>query len=44
MKKLLIANRGENARNAGVSSHGRACAAGCGDLATLSMFCALESK
>jgi len=33
MKKVLIANRGENVRAAGVSAHRRACAAGGGDLA-----------
>ncbi|WP_368352253.1 MULTISPECIES: hypothetical protein [Comamonadaceae] len=32
MKKVLIANRGENVCAAGVSAHRRACAAG-GDLA-----------
>ncbi|HRM49095.1 MAG: hypothetical protein KBH33_11765 [Alicycliphilus sp.] len=33
MKKVLIANRGENDRAAGVSSHCGACAAGDGVLA-----------
>ncbi|MBX3631376.1 MAG: hypothetical protein KF695_00505 [Simplicispira sp.] len=32
--KVLIANRGENSRVAGVSPNCRACAAGNGDLAT----------
>jgi len=35
IKKVLIANRGENDRVAGVSAHCRACVAGVGDLATL---------
>ena len=36
MKKVLIANRGENDREAGVSTHRRACVAGCGEFAPLS--------
>ena len=36
MKKVLIANRGENSRAAGVSLNCCACEAGDGDLATLS--------
>ncbi|MGE8317738.1 MAG: hypothetical protein ACN6O3_03270 [Comamonas sp.] len=38
MKKVLIANRGENGRAADVSLHCRACAAGHGDFATLCSF------
>jgi len=38
MKKVLIANRGENGCAADVSLHCRACAAGDGDLATLRPF------
>ncbi|WP_370678820.1 hypothetical protein [Comamonas sp. GB3 AK4-5] len=34
ISKVLIANRGENGRNADVSANCGACAAGYGDLAT----------
>jgi hypothetical protein len=37
MKKVLIANRGENDRAAGVSPHCCACAAGDGDFAPASL-------
>ncbi|WP_155885213.1 hypothetical protein [Acidovorax sp. JHL-9] len=38
MKKVLIANRGENGRAAGVSLHRCACVAGDGELAILHVF------
>ncbi|MCD2165337.1 hypothetical protein [Comamonas koreensis] len=44
MKKVLIANRGENRREAAVSLHCSACAAGFGDLASLSLFGCSESQ
>ena len=37
MKKVLIANHGENMREADVSANRRACEAGDCDLATLSL-------
>ncbi|MFT3814443.1 MAG: hypothetical protein QM740_13870 [Acidovorax sp.] len=40
MKKVLIANRGENGRVADVSLHRGACAAGDGDFAPLYSFSA----
>ncbi len=42
--KVLIANRGENARPASVSLNGWACAAGCGDLAPRCLSGVQESK
>ena len=44
MKKVLIANRGENDREAGVSLHRSACAAGNGDFASLSLSESTEVK
>jgi hypothetical protein len=44
MKKVLIANRGENGSAADVSPHRRACAAGDGDFATAALHYAKEIK
>jgi hypothetical protein len=44
IRKVLIANRGENGSAADVSPHRRACAAGDGDFATAAFHDAKEIK